>query len=405
MKFQKVHSKTHMTVRFLDQLNLKNRRVLVRADLNVPLDANINIIDDTRISKFLPTLKYILAQGGHPILMSHLGSPDGKRDPNLSLKPIAKKISELANIDVRLVLDCFGNETENISHSIEPGQVLILENLRFHDGEGKNDQDFAEKLAKLGDVFVNDAFGTAHRKHASIVSCPRFFSEKGAGLLMQKEIEYYEKSFLKPKRPLCFVLGGAKISTKLNALVNISDKADKLLVGGAMANTFLAAQGIQMGRSLVERDFFPKVLELLGAFTRRDCKIYLPVDFVVGPSPSSKGEARTVTSLEVPTDTMALDIGPATTILFKEAIHSAETIIWNGPMGFFENDDYATGTHSMVESIASAHGTTVVGGGDTDAAIHQMALSHKIDYISTGGGAFLTLLEGKTLPGLSALEN
>ncbi|RMG42812.1 MAG: phosphoglycerate kinase, partial [Candidatus Dadabacteria bacterium] len=253
-------------------------------------------------------------------------------------------------------------------------------------------------------VYVNDAFATAHRSHASMVGIPAVMNECAIGLLMQKELEYFEKALLRPKKPLCVVLGGAKVSTKLNALLNIADKADKLIIGGAMANTFLAAQGLQVGRSLFEPELFPTVLELLGKLTRRDCKLYLPVDVRVGPSPTSKGLAREVPALEIPADTMALDIGPATSILYKEALQSAETIVWNGPMGAFENEDYAQGTFEMIEHIASAHALSVVGGGDTDAAIHQMELEHKFDYISTGGGAFLMLLEGKELPALKALK-
>lgn len=392
-------------MKYLKDLQLANKRVLIRCDFNVPLSNEQQITDDNRIKQFLPTLQFVLEQGGRPILMSHLGSPPGKSDPSLSLRPCAERLQLLIKREVTLAPSCIGSEVENLAEKLQPGQILLLENLRFHPGETKNDPAFAAQLAKLGDVFVNDAFATAHRPHASMVGVPKHFSEKGAGLLMQKEIEYYEKALINPKRPLCVILGGAKVSSKLAALINISSKADKIVIGGAMANTFLAAQGFQMGRSLFETDLFSKAIELLGSLARRGCKVYLPVDFVVGPSPQAKGLGRAVPAQEIPADMAALDIGPATSLLYSEAITNAETILWNGPMGAFENEDYAKGTTDMIEAVAAAHGLTVVGGGDTDAAIHQMELEHKFDFISTGGGAFLELLEGRGLPGFLALES
>ena len=392
-------------MKYVNDLDLSDKRVLVRTDFNVPLDENQKITDDNRIKQFLPTLQLILEKGGRPILMSHLGTPSGKPDAALSLKPVAEHLSTLCKTEVILAPSCIGAEAQNHAETLEPHKILLLENLRFHPGETKNDPEFSRQLAILGDVFINDAFATAHRSHASMVGVPKLFKEKAAGLLMQKEIEYYEKSLLNPKKPLCVVLGGAKVSSKLNALINIASKADKLVIGGAMANTFLAAQGMQMGRSLFEPDLFAKALELLGTLARRDCKVYLPVDLMVGPSPGATGLARAVPSQEIPADLMALDIGPATSLLFREALHTAETIVWNGPMGAFENEDYSKGTTDMIESIAGSHALTVVGGGDTDAAIHQMQLAHKFSFISTGGGAFLELLEGKGLPGFKALED
>lgn len=391
-------------MKHINEVNLSGRRVLVRADFNVPFDDQQKISDDNRIKEFLPTLEFIRNNGGRPILMSHLGSPSGKPEAGLSLRPVADRLSQLIKSEVILAPTCIGAEVENLAESLKPDQVLLLENLRFHPGEQKNDREFSAQLAKLGDVFVNDAFATAHRNHASMIGVPGFFKEKAAGLLMQKEVEYYEKCLVNPKRPLCVVLGGSKVSTKLNVLMNIAGKADKLIIGGAMANTFLAAQRIQMGRSLYESDLFGKALELLGTLARRDCKLYLPVDFLVGPSPSATGLARAVPAQEVPADSMALDIGPASSLLFREALTTAETIVWNGPMGAFENEEYSKGTTDMIESIASSHALTVVGGGDTDAAIHQMQLAHKFGFISTGGGAFLALLEGKGLPGINALS-
>jgi phosphoglycerate kinase len=291
-----------------------------------------------------------------------------------------------------------------MASELQDGQVLLLENLRFQSGEKKNDPEFAAQLASLGEVFVSDAFATAHRSHASMVGVPQLFKEKSAGLLMQKELDYYHQALEHPKKPLCVVIGGAKVSSKLQALINLASRADKLVIGGAMANTFLAAQGLQVGRSLFEPDLAPKALELLGTLARRDCKVYLPVDVVVAPSITSKGLGRAVPVQEIPADTMALDIGPATSILYREALHSAETIVWNGPMGAYENEEFAKGTFEMCESVANSHGLTVVGGGDTDAAIHHMQLAHKFSFISTAGGAFLALLEGKPLPGVKALQ-
>lgn len=387
----------------LSDLNCKGKRVLIRADLNVPLNEKLEITDDNRIKEFLPTLQAVLSQGARAVVMSHLGEPSGI-DPALSLRPVAKRLSELLGTDVILAPDCVGAETTRLAADLKEGQVLLLENLRFQPGEKKNDPEFASQLAKLGDVFISDAFATAHRSHASMVGVPKLFKEKAAGLLMQKEMDYYTKALENPRKPLCVVIGGSKVSSKLNALVNLSSKADKLIIGGAMANTFLAAQGLQMGRSLYEPDLAGKALELLGTLARRDCKVYLPVDVVVAPALSSKGLGRAVPVQEIPADTMALDIGPATSLLYKEALHSAETIVWNGPMGAYENEEFARGTHDMCEAIANAHGLTVVGGGDTDAAIHHMQLAHKFSFISTAGGAFLALLEGNSLPGIKALE-
>ncbi len=392
-------------MKYLNDIDFSDKRVLVRVDFNVPLDESKKITDENRIKQAVPTIKKIMEGGGRVVLMTHLGSPDGTKDLNCSLAPVAEKLSQLLAIPVELAPDCVGPEIEKKVTALKPGQVILLENLRFHRGETENDPEFSALLARLGDVYVNDAFATAHRAHASMVGVANLFKEKCAGLLMQKELEFADKALKNPKKPLCVILGGAKTSTKLAALINIADKADKVIIGGAMANTFLAAQGIQTGKSLVERDLIPQVIKLMASLSRRDCKVYLPVDFMVGPSLGAKGVARAVPALEIPADSMALDIGPASCLLFKEAIQNAETIIWNGPMGAFEHEDYVNGTHSLVESVGQSHGLTLVGGGDTDAAIHAMGLAHKFSYISTGGGAFLYILEGKPLPALKALES
>lgn len=390
-------------MKYLSQLSLANKRVLIRVDFNVPLNEAKEITDDNRIKQAAPTVKAVLDAGGKPILMSHLGEPEGK-DMAFSLKPAAERLQKLLNVTVKLAPDCIGSEVENMASQLEPGEVLLLENLRFHVGEKKNDPEFCKALARMGDVFINDAFATAHRKHASMVGIPSLFREKGAGLLMQREMEFYEKALVAPKRPLCVVLGGAKISTKIAILENLVKKADKLIIGGAMSNTFLAAQGLQMGRSKFEQEYFGKALEILLTMARRECKVYLPVDVVVAPSLNVKGLSRAVPVQEVPADSMALDIGPATSILYRQALQNAETIVWNGPMGVFENEEFAKGTTDLIESMSQAHGIKVVGGGDTDSAIHAMQLEHKFDFISTGGGAFLQLLEGNSLPGFDALN-
>lgn len=391
-------------MKFLQDLTCTGKRVLIRVDFNVPLGDNHQISDDNRIKQALPTLKLVLDKGGRPVLVSHLGDPEEHRDPSCSLKQVAQRLQQLSGVDVKFVPDCVGPEVEAATRALEPGQILLLENLRYYPGEKSNDVQFSQQLSRLGDVFVNDAFATAHRKHASMVGVPQLFKEKAPGLLMQREMEYHQRSLIKPKPPLCIVLGGLKVSTKFSLLMHLAHKADKLIIGGAMANTFLAAQGIQMGRSKFEQDFYPKVLELLGTLARRECKVYLPVDFMVGRSPGEKGIARAVPAQEVPADLMALDIGPATSILYREALHTSETIVWNGPMGAFENEDFSKGTTDLIESIASSHAFKVVGGGDTDAAIRLMQLEHKFDFISTGGAAFLALMEGKGLPAFTALD-
>jgi len=387
----------------IGDLNVTGKRVLIRADLNVPLKEQSEITDDNRIKQFLPTQQLNLSKGGRAIVMSHLGEPAG-RDANFSLKPVARRLAELLGTDVPLAPDCIGPDVVRMANDLRDGQVLLLENVRFQSGEKKNEPEFSRQLAAVGEAFVSDAFATAHRSHASMVGVPLLFKEKAAGLLMQKELDYYNQALVSPRKPLCVVIGGAKVSSKLQALINLASRADKLVIGGAMANTFLAAQGLQVGRSLFEPDLASKALELLGTLARRDCKVYLPVDVVVAPSMNSKGLGRAVPVQEIPADTMALDIGPATSILYREALTSAETIVWNGPMGAYENEEFAKGTYEMCESVANTHGLTIVGGGDTDAAIHHMQLSHKFSFISTAGGAFLALLEGKPLPGVKALE-
>ncbi|RME59659.1 MAG: phosphoglycerate kinase [Candidatus Dadabacteria bacterium] len=388
------------------EIPVEGARVLIRADLNVPVSEEREIEDDHRIKQFLPTLKFVLEKNGKAVVMSHFGRPGGEPNSAFSLDVVGKRLSELLGKEVFFCEEILSKETVERTKALNPGEVILLENLRFYKGETNNDPEFAKALSELGDVYINDAFAVSHRSHASVVGVPAYFSKekRGIGLLMEKELEYYEKSLIKPKRPLCVILGGKKVSTKLQALLSLSDKADKIIIGGAMANTFLAAQGLQMGTSFYEPQLIPTVLDLIGKIARREKKLYLPVDLIVAPSIKSKGLGRAVPTLEVPADTAAFDIGPATAILYKEAVQNAETIVWNGPMGVFEAEDFAKGTLELTEALAASHALVTAGGGDTVSAINKMKLAHKFDYISTGGGAFLHLLEGKTLPAIEALK-
>jgi len=391
-------------MKYIRDLELSGKYVLIRVDLNVPFGEGLVIRDDGRIKQAMPTIKSVMEQGGFPVLVSHLGDPEERRDALQSLRPVALHLRQLLGADIRFSPECIGSEVKAAVKGLEPGQVLVLENLFFHPGEKTNDHAFCQQLAQLADVYINDAFPSAHQRYASIVGTPRLFRERAAGLAFQRELEFYYRAVENPKSPLCVALGGSKVSTKLNLLLHLAHKADKLIIGGAMANTFLAAQGIQMGRSRFEQELFPKILETLGGLARRECKVYLPVDFMVGRSPSEHGLARAVPAQELPADLMALDIGPASSILFREALQSAETIVWNGPLGTCENEDFSKGTTDFIESVAGTHALKVAGGVDTETAIRQMQLEHKFDFISSGGQAFVSLLEGKGLPAVAALE-
>lgn len=388
----------------INDIDLKDKMVFVRADLNVPLNKDLTISDTNRIDMFLPTLKLLIEKEAKVVLCSHLGRPKGEVKSELSLKPVADKLQELIPGKISFVNKTIGDEVSNKKESLKAGEILLLENVRFHKAETENSENFAKELSKNIEVYINDAFATAHRAHASTAKICQFVSEKAAGLLMQKELDYFNKALVSPAKPLCVILGGAKVSSKFPALLNLASKADKIIIGGAMANTFLAAQGLQMGRSLIEPDLFGKVIELMAELTRNECKLYLPVDFRVNESFDSKAQPKVVTSQDIPPNTMALDIGPASSKLFNAALSDVATIVWNGPMGAFENELYSNGTDKMATSIGSTTAMKIAGGGDTVAAISQMELNHKFDYISTGGGAFLELMEGKVLPGIEALN-
>ncbi len=391
-------------IRYIDQLSLENRRVLIRVDFNVPLDKERRITDDARIVAALPTLRYALDHKAKVILATHLGRPDGKPDPKYSVEPAAVRLGELLGGNVILSDDCIGEGVVKMSHDLEPGQVLMLENVRFHAEEEANDEAFSRQLAQLCDVYVNDAFGTAHRAHASTAGVAKFVKEKGAGFLMKKEVEFLQPLLGRPARPYVAVLGGAKVSDKIQVIDSLLKRVDTLLVGGAMAYTFLAAKGVSTGLSRVEQDKVDLARSLIEKAKQQNVDLVLPQDHVAARALA--GEGRMVVDREaIPDGLMGLDIGPRTATTFVQHIKSAKTVFWNGPVGLFETPAFAAGTFAVAQAMADAKGaTTVVGGGDSAAAIAQAGLAHEVSHVSTGGGASLELIEGRTLPGVAALE-
>lgn len=388
----------------LRDIDVKGKKVLVRVDFNVPLDEQGNIVDDTRIRATLPTIEYLLDAKAKTILMSHLDRPKG-RDPRFSLAPVAKRLSRFIEKEVKLAPDCVGEEVKRMASGLKEGEVLLLENLRFHEGETKGDEEFAKELASLGEVYVSDAFGTCHRKHTSVYLVPKFLRPAVMGFLLEKEINYFEKAMINPQRPVVAVLGGAKVSTKLGIIKNLLKRVDKLFIGGAMAFTFIKAMGYRVGNSLVEEDLIDTALDILDVAKKLDVKLYLPVDFVIGKELSDSTPTKVVPWQEIPDEWMGLDIGPVSVDLLKEIISDAQTIIWNGPMGVFELDRFKNGTFETAKMIAHSPALTIAGGGDTDHAIHKAGVYNAIDFVSTGGGAFLELLEGNSLPCLEVLDD
>ncbi len=393
-------------VQTLDALQLAGKRVFIRVDFNVPLDDQQKITDDNRIKEALPTIKLALKAGAKVLLASHLGRPKGV-DPKLSLIPCASRLSELLGKE-HVVLhadDCIGDGVAKMAKDLKPGQVLMLENLRFHKEEEANDEGFARELASLCDVYVNDAFGTAHRAHASTVGMVPFVKEKAAGLLIKKELEQLGKVVKNAERPFVAVLGGAKVSDKIKVIENLLGKVDVLLIGGAMAYTFLKAQGVEVGKSRVEADKLALASKLLESAARLKVELVLPVDHVCGTSPDEKTEATEVPDRAIPAHLMGLDIGRKSRELYKQHIRSARTVLWNGPMGLFEVKKFEEGTRQVAEAMADNKAAqTVVGGGDSAAAVFDFGLAAKMTHVSTGGGASLEFLEGKELPGIKALE-
>jgi phosphoglycerate kinase len=395
----------NMHKRTIEGVDLRNKRVIIRADFNVPLDEAHQITDDSRIRATLPTINRAVDEGAKVILCSHLGRPKGKPDARYSLDSVARRLQRLLGKEVAFVPDCIGPAVEKTVAGMKPGDVLLLENLRFHQEEEQNDEGFSKALASLGDVYINDAFGAAHRSHASIVGITKFVKEAAAGYLLKKEVEYLEGAVANPMRPFVAILGGAKVSGKIGVIENLGKRVDKVIIGGGMAFTFIKAMGLEIGNSLVENDMLDFARGIQEHALSRGVKFYLPVDCVVAASPEPGAETKLVPVQEIPKGWCGLDIGPASVKLFSEAIQNAKTILWNGPMGMFETDAYARGTLSVAHAVANAYALTIVGGGDTALAVHRAGESESMSFISTGGGAALELLEGKILPGLAALPD
>ena len=390
-----------MNKKTVKDLNVKGKKVLVRVDFNVPLDNTQNITDDRRIVSALPTIRYLLDHGAAVILMSHLGRPKAQARPEFSLAPVATRLSELLGQPIHMVPDCVGPEVEAAVAAMKPGDVVLLENLRFHNEETKNDPGFAKQLASLADLYVNDAFGTAHRAHASTEGVTHYLPA-AAGFLMEKELDFLGTAVESPEHPFVAILGGAKISDKIGVIDNLLGKVDKLIIGGGMANTFLKAQGHAIGDSLVEDDSLDNARALL---RQGGDKLILPVDVVVADSFANDARKQVVKSDAVPAGWRILDIGPDTVKLFSDIVAAAKTVVWNGPMGVFEFPEFAKGTFALAHTLAGIKAITIIGGGDSAAAIEQAGLADKITHISTGGGASLEFLEGKTLPGVAALAD
>ena len=395
----------HITKRTIDQVDLSGKRVVIRCDFNIPLDDSLQITDDSRLRAALPTINHVADEGASVILCSHLGRPNGQPIPELSLAPVAKRLRRLLGKDVIFAPDCVGPKVKNLVSQLKPGDVLLLENLRFHPEEEQNDENFAAELASLGDVYINEAFGTAHRTHASIVGITRFMKVSAAGYLMKREVEYLEGAVENPTRPFVAILGGAKVSGKIGVIENLGKKVDKVIIGGGMAFTFIKAMGLEIGRSLVEDDMLEFAKGIQEHAISRGVKFYLPVDCVVAASLDPGAETKILPVQEIPEGWYGLDIGPASVKLFGEAVQNAKTILWNGPMGMFERDAFSRGTFAMVHAVANAYALTIVGGGDTALAVHRAGESDSMSFISTGGGAALQLLEGNYMPGLAALPN
>lgn len=389
------------TVRDID---FKGKRVFVRVDYNVPMDKFGNITDDTRVRATIPTLNHLLAQGASLILAAHLGRPKGGPAPEFSFKPVAAHLASLLGREVQFAADCVGPLAESAASSLKPGEVLMLENLRFHPEEEKNDPAFAQGLAKLADLAVNDAFGVSHRAHASVEGITKFLPTV-AGFLMEKELDFLGRAVTNPERPYAAIIGGAKVSDKIGVIANLLTKVDVLLIGGGMANTFFAAQGYAVGKSLIEADKILLAKELILQAQNKGVKLLLPSDVIVADKFAADAAWRVTAVDAIGPEEMALDIGPATSAAFAAALAGAKTIVWNGPMGVFEMDAFAKGTEAVARAVANSAAVSIVGGGDSVAALEKVGLAGSITHISTGGGASLEFLEGKTLPGVAALAD
>lgn len=388
----------------IEDFELKDKKVLVRVDFNVPLNEQGQITDDRRITEALPTISYLLEHKAKVILMSHMGRPKGKFNEKYSLKPIVERLRELVNAKVTLAADVIGEEVKQTAYSLQSGEILVLENVRFYEQEEKNDPEFAKKLAELGELYVNDAFGTAHRAHASTAGVANYLPS-AIGFLIKKEIDIMGKALTQPDRPFVAILGGAKVSDKIGVIDNLLDKVDTLLIGGGMAYTFYKAKGYEIGTSILEADKVELAKEILKKAETKNIRLMLPVDNVVAPEFSNEVPYKTVDSDKIPADQMGLDIGEKTREMFSKVITDAKTVVWNGPMGVFEMPNFAKGTFALAEAMSKSKGTTIVGGGDSAAAVEQLGFADKITHISTGGGASLEFLEGKVLPGIDIINN
>jgi len=386
-------------------IDLKDKKVFIRCDFNVPMDEYGNITDDRRIRSALSTISYCLDQGCAVIVASHMGRPKGEVNSKYSLEPVRKRLSNLLKIDVTMSSDVIGSDAHSKAEALNSGEVLLLENLRFEKGETKNDENMSKELASMAEVYVNDAFGVSHRAHASVEGITHMFDveHKAAGFLLQKEIKYFDGLLRRPARPFVAVVGGSKVSSKLEALTNLLPKVDKLIIGGGMAFTFLKALGEDIGNSLVEDDLIDEAKNVMDEAQKLGVKLYLPVDVVAALSMSNDSETKIVPTKEIPSGWMGLDIGPASVMLFSQALDSAQTILWNGPMGVYEMEKFSRGSNQLAHKIALSYSTSVVGGGDTADLVQRVGVDEEISFISTGGGASLELIEGKVLPGVAQL--
>ena len=394
-----------MAVRYIDELgSLQGKKVFIRVDFNVPQDEQGNVTEDTRIAGAVPSIKYALERGAKVVLASHLGRPKGEKKLKYTMTPATRRLSELLGREVTQAPDCFGSEVTALVDALQPGDALMLENVRFYPGEEKNDSEFAKNLANGCEIYVNDAFAVSHRAHASVEAITQVIPTVAGGFLMKNELTYFDKAMTTPERPLAAILGGAKVSGKLEVLQTLVSKVDIIIIGGGMAFTFLKAQGYAIGKSLVEDDLIETAAKILADAKAKNVRFLLPVDCVVADRFAADADHKTVAIKDIPADWMALDVGPASSKAFGEALQDAKTVIWNGPMGVFEMDAFAEGTFAVADVVAKLSAITIIGGGDTDAAVRKARVDDKVSYISTGGGAFLELLEGKILPGVKALD-